>query len=88
MRTTRKEKKAIDKRRKEAREAGAFWLACPLCGQPFGGNEVYLDSKLSPWIEHQDLEGYGQLICPTCCEAGKGDPKFIQLFVDNTADEE
>lgn len=88
MRTTRKEKKAVDKRRKAAREAGAFWLACPLCDQPFGGNEVYLDGTKSPWIEHQDLEGYGQLICPTCCAAGKGDQKFIQLFVDNTTNEE
>lgn len=84
--TSIQEKREEDKRRKSAREAGAFWLECPTCKRPFGGNETYPDPHKSMWIDHQDMPGYGQLICPRCTADGKGDPKFIKLFSETPQD--
>ena len=79
-----KHKRARAQAKKDADRAGAFWLPCTLCEEPFSGIELQqmADCGLSQFVDHQDYPGYGQGICPTCTLAGKGDPKFLPVALD------
>lgn len=51
--------------------AGYCWIACPLCGQEFGGHEWRdIDGKSS--VIYMDATGAGRGICPDCTREGKG----------------
>jgi len=56
---------------------GFFWIPCPLCGSPYGGDESRLvvlgDPSLRTSIPHGDNRCGGRGICPACVEAGYGD---------------
>jgi hypothetical protein len=56
-----------------ADQHGYFWLPCPLCGVPFGGQEVLRGRFPIPHIP--DLAagpGHYLVICPWCTRGGRG----------------
>lgn len=44
-----------------------FWMPCPLCGEPFGGNEWTISGEMECHsIPHPDDDHMGTGICPWC----------------------
>lgn len=60
--------------RRAAIAVGAFWLPCPLCGEPCGGHEWGdVDGKSSVIYRDPERPTVGTGICPFCTIEGRGE---------------